>query len=144
MGAVFYVLPRDNFVLLGAVNFLWAIVAGATPVFLFAMFADATDFHEWKFSRRATGLVIAGIMFAIKLGVAIGGWLQLRLLDAFGYEANVAQTPEALMGIRLLFSVIPAAFILICGIFLCFYPINEKLLVTIEVDLKERKKSEPE
>lgn len=139
LGAVFYVLPRDNFVLLGVFNFIWAIVAGATPVFLFAMFADATDFHEWKFDRRATGLVIAGIMFAIKLGVAIGGWLQLRLLDAFGYEANVAQSSEAVMGIKLLFSVIPAAFILICGIFLCFYPINEKLLVTIEVDLKERK-----
>ena len=142
LGAVFYVLPRDNFVLLGVFNFLWSIVAGATPVFLFAMFADATDFHEWKFDRRATGLVIAGIMFAIKLGVAIGGWLQLRLLDAFGYEANVAQTPEALMGIKLLFSVIPAAFILICGILLCFYPVNEKLLATIEVDLKERKKSD--
>ncbi len=142
LGALFYVLPRDNFVLLGIFNFLWSIVAGATPVFLFAMFADTADFHEWKFDRRATGLVIAGIMFAIKLGVAIGGFLQLRLLDAFGYEANVAQSPEALLGIKLLFSVIPAAFILICGITLCFYPVTEKLLATIEVDLKERKSKE--
>lgn len=141
-GGLFYVLPRDNFVLLGVFNFLWSIVAGATPVFLFAMFADAADFHEWKFGRRATGLVIAGIMFAIKLGVAIGGWLQLTLLDAFGYEANVAQTPEAVTGIKLLFSAIPAAFILVCGILLCFYPINEKLLTTIEVDLKQRKSDE--
>jgi GPH family glycoside/pentoside/hexuronide:cation symporter len=142
LGGIFYVLPRDNFVVLGIFNFLWSIVAGATPVFLFAMFADAADFHEWKFSRRATGLVIAGIMFAIKLGVAIGGFLQLRLLDVFGYEANVAQTPEALMGIKLLFSVIPAAFILICGILLCFYPVSEKLLATIEVDLRQRKSDE--
>ena len=106
------------------------------------MFTDVTDFHEWKFGRRATGLVIAGIMFAIKLGVAIGGFLQLRILDAFGYVAKVAQTPESVKGIKLLFSIIPAAFIIVCGIILFFYPVNEKLLETIEVDLKNRKSNE--
>ena len=139
LGGIFYILPPDNFVLLVAVNLLRAVVTGALPVFLFAMFTDITDFHEWKFGRRATGLVIAGIMFAIKLGVAVGGFLQLRILDAFGYVANIVQTPKAVTGIKLLFSVIPAAFIIICGIILFFYPVNEKLLETIEVDLKNRK-----
>jgi GPH family glycoside/pentoside/hexuronide:cation symporter len=142
LGGIFYVLPPDNFVVLVAVNLLRAIVTGALPIFLFAMFTDITDFHEWKFGRRATGLVIAGIMFAIKLGVAVGGFLQLRILDAFGYVANVAQTPEAVTGIKLLFSVIPAAFIIVCGIILFFYPVNERILETIEVDLKERKSSQ--
>ncbi|OHB55227.1 MAG: hypothetical protein A2173_11405 [Planctomycetes bacterium RBG_13_44_8b] len=142
LGAIFYVLPPDNFAMLGVFNFLWSVVAGAMPVFLFAMFADVTDFHEWKFGRRATGLVIAGIMFAIKMGVAVGGFLQLQLLDIFGYKANVAQTPGAIVGIKLLFSIIPAAFILICGFVLCFYPISENLLAKIEVDLKGRKSNE--
>jgi len=142
LGGVFYWLPPDNFILLGIMNFLWAVVAGATPVFLFAMFTDVADFHEWKFGIRATGLVIAGIMFAIKMGVAIGGFLLLKLLDVFGYVANQPQTPEAIRGIKLLFSVIPAAFILICGITLFFYPVNNKLLTKIEVDLKERKSKE--
>lgn len=138
----FYVLPAANFTLLAMANFVWSILAGATPVFLFAMFADVTDFHEWKFGRRATGLVIAGVMIAIKMGVAIGGYLNLKFLAAFGYVANAAQTAESIRGIRLLFSMIPAAFILICGIVLCFYPISEKLLAKIEVDLKERKNAE--
>jgi GPH family glycoside/pentoside/hexuronide:cation symporter len=142
MGAGFYVLPPNNFVVLGLYNFLWSILAGALPVFLFVMFADATDFHEWKFGRRATGLVTAGIMFAIKLGVAVGGYLLLKLLDGFGYVANVAQTPEALRGIRLLLSVIPAAFILVCGAVLLFYPINESRLAQIEQDLKARKSAQ--
>ncbi len=131
-----------NLTLLLLFNFAWSVVAGILPVFLFAMFTDAADFHEWKFGRRATGLVIAGIMFAIKMGVAIGGFANLQALAAFGYVAKVPQTPEAIHGIRLLFSVIPAAFILVCGIMLCFYPVNEKLLVTIEVDLKNRKSQE--
>lgn len=142
LGGIFYWLPHDNFVLLGSVNFLWAVIAGATPVFLFAMFTDVADFHEWKFGFRATGLVIAGIMFAIKMGVAIGGYLLLKLLDVFGYVANQPQTPEAMNGIKLLFSLIPAVFILICGITLFFYPVNNKLLSRIELDLKDRKSME--
>jgi len=142
LGGIFYVLPPDNFVVLVVVNLFRAVVTGALPVFLFAMFTDVTDYHEWKFGRRATGLIIAGIMFAIKLGVAIGGFLQLRTLDAFGYVPNVAQTPQAVTGIKLLFSVIPAAFIIVCGIILFFYPIDEKMLEKIEVDLKQRKSNE--
>ncbi|MBN1805526.1 MAG: MFS transporter [Sedimentisphaerales bacterium] len=142
LGGVFYWLPADNFILLGVMNFLWAIVAGATPVFLFAMFTDVADFHEWKFGIRATGLVIAGIMFAIKMGVAIGGFLLLTLLDVFGYVANQPQTPEAIKGIKLLFSLIPAAFILVCGLILFFYPVNNRLLAKIEVDLKARKSNQ--
>ncbi len=142
INGVFYWLPKDNFVVLGIVNAIWAIVAGAMPVFLFAMFADVTDFHEWKFRQRATGLVTAGIMFAIKMGVAIGGFLGLYILGQYGYVKDEPITPEIIHGIKLLFSVIPAGFILVCGIILCFYPINDKLLAKIEEDLKERKSKE--
>lgn len=141
-GGAFYILPSDNFVLLGIMNFIWSIIAGAMPVFIFAMFADVTDFHEWKFGQRATGLVISGIMFAIKMGVAIGGFLGLFILGKYGYVKDAPITPETTNGIKLLFSIIPAGFILVCGIVLCFYPINEKLLAKIEVDLKKRKSKE--
>jgi GPH family glycoside/pentoside/hexuronide:cation symporter len=141
LGGVFYWLPAENFVLLSVMNFLWAVAAGAIPVFLFAMFTDVADFHEWKFGFRATGLVISGIMFAIKMGVALGGFLLLQLLDVFGYVANQPQTPEAVRGIKMLFSLIPAAFILVCGIIMFLYPVNNKLLAKIEVDLNERKRN---
>lgn len=138
--AVFYWLPPENFELLCIVNAIWAVFAGALPVFLFAMFADVADFHEWKFKQRATGLVTAGIMFAIKLGVAIGGFLGLYILGQYGYNKAAPITPEIINGIKLLFSIIPAVFIFVCGIVLFFYPLNDKLLATIELDLKERKK----
>jgi len=142
VNGAYYWLSQDNFILLGVVNFIWSIVAGVMPVFLFAMFADVADFHEWKFKQRATGLVTAGIMFAIKMGVAVGGFLGLYILGQYGYTKDAPITPEIIHGIKQLFSIIPAGFILVCGIILFFYPINEKLLATIEVDLKERKKSE--
>jgi len=81
----------DAFSVLVAANFAWSVLAGATPVLLFAMYADVADYYEWKFRRRATGLVISGIMFAIKAGIAIGGFMTLRLLAAFHYVPNQAQ-----------------------------------------------------
>lgn len=138
---IFYWLPSDNFVLLCIVNTFWALFAGALPVFLFAMFADVADYHEWKFKQRATGLVTAGIMFAIKLGVAIGGFLGLFILGLYGFDKDIPATPQVIGGIKTLFSVIPAAFIFICGVILFFYPIDEKMLEKIEIDLKESKEN---
>ena len=143
VNATFYWLPKHDFIVLGIANFIWSIIAGAMPVFLFAMFADVADFHEWKFRQRATGLVTAGIMFAIKMGVAVGGFLGLYILGQYGYAKEAPLTAEVMQGIKLLFSLIPAGFILICGLILLFYPVNEKLLATIESDLNQRKKSEP-
>ena len=79
-------------------------------------------------------------MFAIKMGVAIGGFLGLYILGQYGYAKEAPITPEIMHGIKLLFSLIPAAFILVCGLILLFYPVNEKLLATIESDLNQRKK----
>ena len=138
----FYVLPSDDFVLLASVNFIFSVLAGAMPVYLFAMYSDVADYYEWKSGRRATGLVIAGIMFAIKMGIAVGGFLTLKLLDVFNYVPNQVQTPEAITGIKLLFSIVPGTFALICGLVLIFYPINEKMLQRMEKDLKERKEAE--
>lgn len=142
LGGSFYWLPQDNFLLLSIMNFIWSVLGGAIPVFIFSMFADVADFHEWKFKQRATGLVTAGVMFAIKMGVAIGGFLALFLLGLYGYQKEVEITPEVANGIKVLFSIIPACFILVCGILFYFYPINDKLLAQIELDLIERKKSE--
>jgi GPH family glycoside/pentoside/hexuronide:cation symporter len=136
---LFYFLPADQFKVLVCVNLVWAVLAGATPVLLFSMYADVADYYEWKFKRRATGLVTSGIMFAIKFGVAIGGFLTLRLLAAFHYVPNQAQSPGAVTGIKLLFSVIPAVLSLVYGVILIFYPINEARLQKIEEDLRKRK-----
>jgi GPH family glycoside/pentoside/hexuronide:cation symporter len=137
--ALFYFLPPGDFALLVGVNMVWAILAGATPVLLFAMYADVADYFEWRFQRRATGLVTSGIMFAIKFGIAIGGFLMLRMLAAFHYVPNQDQTAEAVAGIKLLFSVIPAALSVVYGLILVLYPINDAMLQRIEGELATRR-----
>jgi GPH family glycoside/pentoside/hexuronide:cation symporter len=78
-------------------------------------------------------------MFAIKAGIVIGGFATLRLLAAFHYVPNQVQAPEAVTGIKLLFSVIPAGLSLVYGLILTLYPINEAMLRRIEGELKARR-----
>ena len=48
------------------------LLAAVRPVAVlqWAMY-DTADYGEWKFGRRATGLIMAASLFALKLGVAL-------------------------------------------------------------------------
>jgi GPH family glycoside/pentoside/hexuronide:cation symporter len=73
-----------------------------------------------------------------KLGWAIGGPVTVWLLAQFGYQASVAQTPHALHGILLLFSVIPAAGFLLTGLGMVLYPLNEARMKKLQGELQAR------
>jgi GPH family glycoside/pentoside/hexuronide:cation symporter len=108
------------------------------PVLLFAM--PLTSTNGSSAGGHGTG---HGGLVRIKAGIAIGGFMTLRLLAAFHYVPNQAQTPEAVAGIKLLFSVIPAVFSLVYGVILVLYPINEATLHRIEGELASRRAGPP-
>jgi Na+/melibiose symporter-like transporter len=104
------------------------------------MFADVADYSEWKTSRRITGVIFATILFGLKTGLSLGGALTGWLLSAYGYQANVAQTTQALLGIRMTMSVYPAIFLTIVVGCLFFYKITKTLNIEIQNDLEERRR----
>jgi GPH family glycoside/pentoside/hexuronide:cation symporter len=118
-------------------NFSW----GVTMPLPWAMMADVADFSEWKNSRRATGIVFAGVVLGLKVGLAIGGALAAYILKVYGYVANVEQTTTALKGIRFAVSIIPSIAILICVVALFFYDINRKTEYQMQDELAERRKN---
>jgi GPH family glycoside/pentoside/hexuronide:cation symporter len=61
------------------------------------------------------------------------------LLTWYGYVANVEQTATSLLGIRLSMSVFPAALLVAAAILMSIYPLDDRLMVRIEADLKARK-----
>jgi Na+/melibiose symporter-like transporter len=119
-------------------QFMWGIAAMSLP---WAMMADVADYSEWKNNRRATGIVFAGIIIGLKVGLAIGGALAGSLLNAYGYVANVVQTPHAANGIRMLTSIYPAIFLALGAICLFFYQINKQAEIQMQNELAERRKS---
>lgn len=54
-------------------NFLKSLAYAPTVPLLWAMIADVADYSEYKNYRRATGFVFAGVVFALKAGLGIGG-----------------------------------------------------------------------
>ncbi len=138
MGLMFYI-PNDAYWTMLAVNALASLLAGPTPALVWAMYGDVADFGEWKYNRRTTALVFSAAQFAQKLGLTIGGVLPTAVLAYVGYEANIAQSDTSLMGIRLIFTWLPASFAIIAGLAFIFYPLRDSHLVQIEQDLVDRR-----
>lgn len=122
------------------INIAQTTTYGITIPLLWAMFGDVADYSEWKFKRRATGVVFAAVVFALKFGLGIGGAIGGYLLDLYGYDtANV--TNHAVLGVRLTASVFPAIVFVLGVICLLFYKIDMKLELRIQNDLEERRKA---
>lgn len=138
MGLMFYI-PNDAYWTMLLMNALASLLAGPTPALVWAMYGDVADFGEWKFKRRTTALVFSAAQFAQKLGLTIGGVLPTAVLTYVGYEANMAQSETSLLGIRLIFTWLPALFAIIAGLAFIFYPLRDTHLVQIEEDLVNRR-----
>ena len=137
---LFILLPPTAIGLTFFLQILMSLAYGPTIPLLWAMMGDVADHSEWKTSRRATGIVFAGLVFALKAGLGFGGAIGGWLLDAYGYVPNVEQTATALTGIRLTASVYPAIVFLVGVACLFFYPITKELSLRIQNELAERRR----
>ncbi len=139
--ALFILIPADNIPALFTLNILKSLAYGPTIPLLWAMMGDVADYAEWKTKRRATGVVFAGIVFALKAGLGLGGAICGWLLSAYSYEPNVAQSPHAILGIRLTASIYPAITFAIGVVALMFYSISKSLNIQIQDELVERRRN---
>lgn len=135
----FYFLQPHNVLLIFGLNVLVSFFMGAVSVLQWAIYTDTVDYGEWKFGRRATGLVMAASLFALKLGLAFGGAFVGWIAEYYGFVANVEQTESALFGIRMLMSFYPAVFGIIGGLVMISYPLKNKVMLQIEKDLEARR-----
>jgi len=114
--------------------------APAVPL-LWTMIADAADYSEWKSGRRATGLYFSAATFAQKAGWGIGAAIAGWLLTVFNYVPDAVQNPSALLGIKLLVSVIPGVLYMSCALFMIFYAIDATTTERMKADLDARREA---
>ncbi len=122
-----------------ALEILSALTLGPVMPILWSMMGDSADYSEWKTGNRATGLVFSASTFAFKVGVAVGGFISMGVLELKGFVANTEQTPAVLGAFKQMVSIYPAAGGLICIIALLFYPLTTQRLREIEEQLAERR-----
>lgn len=139
--ALFYVVPTTSKVGLLAMCALKSLAYAPTIPLLWAMMGDVADWAEWTSGRRATGFVFAGIVFALKAGLGLGGALCGWLLGAAGFDPEAtAQGPAAISAIRLAVSLVPGALFGIGCAALAFYPITKTKEIEMQLALRERRK----
>ena len=137
--ASFYFIPTDAYALQLVIQTLGTFCMGPASALVWAMYADVADYGEWKFGRRATGLVYSASLFALKTGTALAGFLLPWILNKYGFIPNIAQTPTAILGITLSFSLFPAIFASLKALMLYLYPLDKKKVEEIEQALNARR-----
>lgn len=106
-----------------------------------SMMPDVIEYDELETGERREGLFygVWGMTGKVTgaLGSAICGWG----LELFGYVEGVPQTEFSLLGIRLMFTALPALFLLVCVPLLIKYPITRESHAKVMEELALRRKS---
>ena len=134
------VLPATSKVAIITSEVLRQFAYGTSGPLIWAMMGDVADYGEWKTGRRATGTVTAAVVFALWVGLAIGGAIAGWLFSYYGYVSNAVQTARALSGIRLTAGLYSGLLFFATAACLFFYPISHKLNRTISDELAEKRK----
>ena len=137
--AVFYFFNPVNIIPMFIMQLFASFTFGPVSVLQWAMYTDTADYSEWKNRRRATALLMAASLFALKLGVALGGALLAGLLAFHGYNPGVEQTAGGLLGVKMVMSIYPAIPAIIGAAIMLFYPLTNEMMVDIEKDLNDRR-----
>ena len=122
---------------------LISVLFGLSAPLTWSMFADVADYSELKTGSNSTGLIFSSSSMAQKFGGAIGGFLLLMILGAFGYDKDLLQQAPATLGaIKALMSFIPAIGAGLGMIALSFYPLTTSRMKEIQSELALRRNAE--
>lgn len=141
----FYYVPTSGstayWTLLG-LQIATGIFTGIISPLVWSMYADISDYAELKFKTASTGLIFSSSSMAQKFGGAFGTSAVLWLLAIFSFNTaeGAVQTPEAIEGLRLLVSWIPAAIAALSALFIFIYPLTTKRMNEINEELKKIRK----
>lgn len=107
-----------------------------------SLMADVDDYGEWKTGKRITGISFSGNLFFLKVGLAVAGAFVGFVLSAYGYQGDaIRQTPGAIKGIILLFTVIPGIGYLITAGVVRLLKVDRQFMRQIQADLETRRKN---
>ncbi|MBO4566826.1 MAG: MFS transporter [Bacteroidales bacterium] len=120
-----------------ALQVVISIFTGVISPLVWSMYADVSDYAENRDGTASTGLIFSSASMAQKFGGAFGGAALMWILAGFGYDttAGAVQTPEAINGIKILMSWIPAAVAAVAVIVVFFYPLTRKRMNKIQEEL---------
>lgn len=137
----FYYVPTEGtaaYWILLVLQILVCILTGIVSPLVWSMYADISDYAELKFKTASTGLIFSSSSMAQKFGGAFGASAVMWILAAFNFNTaeGAVQTAEAVEGVRLLMSWIPAIAAAVSAFFIFIYPLTTKRMKEISNELR--------
>lgn len=148
------VLPAAGFALLFAAgyfaptNAVWVAISsvivnvgiGFMLVILTVILSEVVDYGEYKMGSRNESILFSTQTFVVKFAGAFSALVSGVGLKVIGYQANQAQTPTAIAGMRIIMIAVPAVLMLLClAVYLKGYKLGDKTYRRILAELDERK-----
>ena len=129
------------------INFLVGLQNGNTNLTPNVMIADCVDEIEWRTGKRQEGLCYAGYGLFSKIASAFTSSLGAFLVFTWsGYlpsndpnVAYIAQDERTLIRFLIIYTIIPACFVLLQLVPILFYDLNAKKKEKISLELIERR-----
>jgi len=143
VNALLYFMGPEDIVGIFALGIISEFGAAIFPTLFFTMLGDAADYSEFKNGRRATGLIYSAGSFATKFGGGLAGAIIGFVLSAFSYDGkDTAAIQGSVPGIIMLMSWIPAIIAIIAAGFMSLYPLNQKKMDEVTIELNNRRSKE--
>ena len=139
LSVLFYWFDKEDLIWMFVFQALISICAGSIFPLLWSMYADCADYSELKTGNRATGLIFSSSSMSQKFGWAIGTAITGWLLGFFGFQANAIQSEEAISGIKMFLSFLPAVGTILSVVFISMYPLTEKKMKDITTELERKR-----
>ena len=139
LSIIFYWFGKGDIALIFIFQILISICAGSIFPLLWSMYADCADYSELRTGNRATGLIFSSSSMSQKFGWAIGSAITGWLLAYFGFKANAVQSAEAIHGIKMFLSFLPAIGTVLSVLFISMYPLSEKKMKDITAELERKR-----
>lgn len=117
MNALLFIVPREWMFQALSLSMLSNFFHMMFVPLLFSAVPDTVDFGLRSVGKGAMAMFCAGHLLVLNVANALGQAAAGGILALFGYQANVAQTETALLGIRIAYagsSVVAAILVIFC------------------------------
>lgn len=139
LSVIFYWFDKEDLIWMFVFQALISVCAGSIFPLLWSMYADCADYSELKTGNRATGLIFSSSSMSQKFGWAIGTAVTGWLLGFFGFQANAVQSEEAISGIKMFLSFLPAIGTILSVVFISMYLLTENKMKDITTELEHKR-----
>jgi Na+/melibiose symporter-like transporter len=102
------------------------LAQGSGNLMLRAMVADLADKQRLESGQERSGLLFSVFSMSAKLGTAIGVGVAFPLVAWLGFRPGVVNTPQALLGLKLVFALGPALAHTVSAVLIMRFPLDER------------------